>query len=55
MSVLVVAEHDNQTVKKATLNTVAAAQKLGGEIHILIAGHQAAEAGKAGAQISRGQ
>ncbi len=29
MAILVVAEHDNKTVKKATLNTVAAAQKLG--------------------------
>ena len=51
MSVLVVAEHDNKTVKKATLNTVAAAQKLGGEIHVLVAGHQAGEAAKAAAQI----
>jgi electron transfer flavoprotein alpha subunit len=51
MSVLVVAEHDNKTVKKATLNTVAAAQKLGGDIHILVAGHQAAEAAKAAGQI----
>jgi electron transfer flavoprotein alpha subunit len=51
MSVLVVAEHDNKTVKKATLNTVAAAQKLGGDIHILVAGHQAGEAAKAAGQI----
>ena len=41
MAVLVVAEHDNKTVKKATLNTLAAAQKLGGDIHVLVAGHQA--------------
>jgi electron transfer flavoprotein alpha subunit len=52
MSVLVVAEHDNKTVKKATLNTVAAAQKLGGDIHILVAGHQAGEAAKAAAQVA---
>jgi electron transfer flavoprotein alpha subunit len=51
MSVLVVAEHDNKTVKKATLNTVAAAQKLSGDIHILVAGHQAGEAAKAAGQI----
>src|SRR4026208_1668445 len=51
MSVLVVAEHDNKTLKKATLNTVAAAQKLGGEIHVLVAGHQAGDAAKAAAQI----
>jgi electron transfer flavoprotein alpha subunit len=52
MAVLVVAEHDNKTVKKATLNAVAAAQKLGSDIHILIAGHQAADAAKAAAQIA---
>jgi electron transfer flavoprotein alpha subunit len=52
MSVLVVAEHDNKTVKKATLNAVAAAQKIGGDIHILVAGHQAADAAKAASQIS---
>src|SRR5688500_9979997 len=49
MAVLVVAEHDNKTVKKAALNSVAAAQKLGSEIHVLIAGHQAGEAAKAAA------
>jgi len=52
MAVLVVAEHDNKTVRKATLNTVAAAQKLGGDIHVLIAGHEAADAAKAAAQIA---
>jgi electron transfer flavoprotein alpha subunit len=52
MSILVVAEHDNKTVKKATLNAVAAAQKIGGEIHVLVAGHQAADAAKAAAQIA---
>ena len=50
--ILVVAEHDNKTVKKATLNTVAAAQKLGGDIHVLVAGHQAGEAAKAASGIS---
>jgi len=52
MAVLVVAEHDNKTVRKATLNTVAAALKLGPDIHILIAGHQAGEAAKAASAIS---
>jgi electron transfer flavoprotein alpha subunit len=52
MAVLVVAEHDNKTVKKATLNTVAAAQKLGSDIHVLVAGHQAGEATKAASQIA---
>ena len=52
MAVLVVAEHDNKTVRKATLNTVAAAQKLGSDIHVLVAGHQAGEAAKAAAAIA---
>jgi electron transfer flavoprotein alpha subunit len=51
MAVLVVAEHDNKTIKKATLNTVAAAQKLGSDIHVLVAGHQAGEAAKAASSI----
>jgi electron transfer flavoprotein alpha subunit len=38
MSVLIIAEHDNATLKPATLHTVTAAQKIGGEIHILVAG-----------------
>ena len=52
MAVLVVAEHDNKSIRKATLNAVAAAQKLGGEIHVLVAGHQAGDAAKAAAQIA---
>jgi electron transfer flavoprotein alpha subunit len=52
MSILVVAEHDNKTVKKATLNAVAAAQKIGGDIHVLVAGRGAAEAAKAASQIA---
>jgi electron transfer flavoprotein alpha subunit len=52
MSILVVAEHDGKTVKKATLNAVAAAQKLGGEIHVLVAGQGAGEAAKAASQIA---
>jgi electron transfer flavoprotein alpha subunit len=51
MAVLVVAEHDNKTVRKATLNTVAAAKKLGSDIHVLIAGHQAGEAVKAACSV----
>ncbi|MBP5987879.1 MAG: electron transfer flavoprotein subunit alpha/FixB family protein, partial [Azonexus sp.] len=38
MSLLVIAEHDHQSLKAATLNTVAAAQKIGGDIHLLVAG-----------------
>ena len=37
MSTLVIAEHDNSSLKAATLNTVAAAQQLGADIDILIA------------------
>ena len=39
MSILVIAEHDNSNLKPATLNTVAAAKELNGEIHLLIAGN----------------
>ena len=52
MSVLVLAEHDNKAVKKATLNAVAAAQKIGGDVHVLVAGHQAGEAAKAASQVA---
>ncbi len=38
MAILVIAEHDNASLKAATLNTVAAAAKIGGEVHILVAG-----------------
>jgi len=51
MAVLVVAEHDNKSIRKSTLNAVAAAQKIGGELHVLVAGHQAADAAKAASQI----
>jgi electron transfer flavoprotein alpha subunit len=51
MAVLVVAEHDNNSIRKSTLNAVAAAQKIGGELHLLVAGHQAADAAKAASQI----
>jgi electron transfer flavoprotein alpha subunit len=48
----VLAEHDNKEVKKATLSAVAAAQKLGGDVHVLVAGHNAGDAAKAAAQIA---
>lgn len=38
MSILVIAEHDNASLKGATLNTVAAAKAIGGDIHVLVAG-----------------
>ena len=52
MTILVIAEHDNASIKGATLNTVAAAQKLGGEIHLLVAGHNAQGAAEAAAKIA---
>jgi len=56
MAVLVLAEHDNKSVKKATLSTVAAAQKLGPEIHVLVGGPHAggaAPAAAAGSGVSK--
>jgi electron transfer flavoprotein alpha subunit len=52
MAILVLAEHDHQSVKKATLNTVAAAKRLGGDVHVLVAGHNAGGAAKAATQIA---
>ena len=52
MSVLVIAEHDNASLRAATLNTVTAAVKCGGEIHILIAGAGCAAVAQAAAQIA---
>jgi electron transfer flavoprotein alpha subunit len=61
MTILVIAEHDAATqvplgghasLKAATLNTVAAAQKIGGDIHVLIAGHNAHGAAQAAAQVA---
>jgi electron transfer flavoprotein alpha subunit len=47
MAVLVVAEHDNRSIRKATLNALAAAQKIDAEIHVLVAGHNAGDAARA--------
>jgi len=52
MTVLVIAEHDNASIRGATLNTVTAATKCGGEVHVLVAGHNAGEAAKAAAKIA---
>jgi electron transfer flavoprotein alpha subunit len=51
VTILVIAEHDNASVKTATLNTIAAAQKIGGDIHVLIAGSNAQAAADAAAKI----
>ena len=52
MSSLVIAEHDNASIKGATLNTVTAALACGGDVHILVAGHNAGTAAQAAAQIA---
>ncbi|MBN3734447.1 FAD-binding protein [Burkholderia sp. Tr-20390] len=56
MTILVIAEHDNASIKAATLNAVAAAQALnvvgGGDVHVLVAGHDAQAAADAAAKIS---
>ncbi|MFM2049769.1 MAG: hypothetical protein RL682_260 [Pseudomonadota bacterium] len=52
MTALVIAEHDNASIKGATLNTVTAAAQCGGDVHVLVAGHNAGAAAAAAAQIS---
>ena len=52
MTALVIAEHDNAAIKGATLNTVTAAAACAGDIHVLVAGHNAAGAAQAAAQIA---
>jgi electron transfer flavoprotein alpha subunit len=52
MSVLVVAEHDNAALKPATLNAVTAAAKIGGEIHVLVAGGGCRPVAEAAAKIA---
>ena len=52
MSILVIAEHDNASLKSATLHTIAAARKLGDDVHVLVAGHDAAGAVAAAAAVT---
>jgi len=52
MSILVVAEHDNAALKSATLNALAAAQQIGGQVHLLIAGSNCAGVAQAAAKIA---
>ena len=52
MTALVIAEHDNASVKPATLNTVTAAAQCGGEVHVLVAGLNAGAAAQAAGQIA---
>ncbi len=51
MTILVIAEHDHQSLKAATLNTVAAAQKIGGDIHVLVAGSNCTAAAQEAATL----
>jgi electron transfer flavoprotein alpha subunit len=52
MTILVIAEHDNANLKAPTLNTVAAAAKIGGEIHVLVAGANCASVAAEAAAIA---
>ncbi len=52
MAALVIAEHDNASIRGATLNTVAAASQLGGEVHVLVAGSGCRAAADAAAKIA---
>ena len=44
MTALVIAEHDNSTIKPATLNAISAAAQCGGHVHVLVAGFNATAA-----------
>jgi len=52
MTSLVIAEHDNKSIKGATLNTVTAALQCGGDVHVLVAGSDAAAAAADAARIT---
>jgi electron transfer flavoprotein alpha subunit len=52
MTSLVIAEHDNASIKGATFNTVTAAAQCGGDVHVLVAGSNAAAAAAAAAKIA---
>jgi electron transfer flavoprotein alpha subunit len=52
MTSLVIAEHDNASIRPATLNTIAAAAQCGGDVHVLVAGSNAGAAAAAAAQIA---
>ncbi|MEC5214785.1 electron transfer flavoprotein alpha subunit [Polaromonas sp. CG_9.5] len=52
MTSLVIAEHDNASIRPATLNTVTAASQCGGDVHVLVAGHNAQAAAEAASKIA---
>ena len=52
MTSLIIAEHDNAVLKAATLNTIAAATRIGGDIHVLVAGSNCAAVAQAAAAVA---
>jgi len=52
MAILVIAEHDNASLKGATLNTVTAATQIGGDVEVLVAGSNCGAAAEAAAKIA---
>ncbi len=52
MTSLVIAEHDNANIKASTLNTITAALDMGGDVHVLVAGHNVGAVAAAAAQIA---
>ena len=52
MATLIIAEHDNAAIKGAVLNTVTAGQKLGQEIHVLVAGFECASVAEAASKLA---
>jgi electron transfer flavoprotein alpha subunit len=52
MTILILAEHDNVSLKSATLNAVTAASKIGGDIHVLVAGNGAQAVANAAASVA---
>ena len=53
MPILILADHDNATLKPATAHAVTAAAKLGTDIHVLVAGRNAASAADAASRLDR--
>ena len=52
MTILVIAEHDQKSLKSATLNTLGAALKIGGDVHVLVAGSNCMSAAEQAAQYA---
>ncbi|WP_019140274.1 electron transfer flavoprotein subunit alpha/FixB family protein [Noviherbaspirillum massiliense] len=52
MTALVIAEHDNASLKGSTLNTITAAAQCGGDVHVLVAGHNCGAAAEAASKVA---